>query len=66
MCRKRAGIAKEDCYLGVYEQMQLSLQAVCAYSDAFPDAIEGKCDVLGEYIESYDDIDVDQEEEDPS
>ncbi len=56
--RKRPGISKDDCYIAVYEKMQLSLQATCAYSDTYPDAIGENCSVLGDYIESYDEIDV--------
>ncbi len=44
--------------ISVYEKMQDALQPVCAYRDAYVESIEGKCEVLGDYIESYDKIDV--------
>lgn len=56
--RKRSGTSKDDCITAIYEKMQESLQAICAYSDAFPDAMGENCSVLGDYIDSYDEIDV--------
>ncbi|MCX6734168.1 MAG: hypothetical protein NTX63_05180 [Candidatus Peregrinibacteria bacterium] len=59
--RKRPGTSKDDCITTVYEKMQESLQAICAYGDAFPDAMSENCSVLGDYIDSYDGIDVETE-----
>ncbi len=44
--------------ISLYEKMQEALQPVCAYREAFAETIGEKCEVLGNYIEDYNRIDV--------